>query len=488
MAKLRIADLFLYRARYAIGYGLIGVLLISSLVFAGLLVPGGLTEHEQASVVVSSSLDFNHLANLAILDLPYHLLQLLSIELFGVTALSVKLPSLILGLLAAVGLIFLLRQWFRYNVAVIAAIIAITTSQFLFVAQNGTPMIMHLFWPIWLMLSATMIARQAKPVLLWRFLFFVLAALSLYTPLSIYVLIAISTAVILHPHLRYLFWRVPAGDIAFSASVASLLLIPLGYQLFTQPEFGLTLLGLSTSQPDILAGLQVIATQMFDFTGSSVAASGMMLPLFSLGSLLIIALGLVGVFRALHSVKTYLIVLWLLLLLPALVNEPGYLVITFVPLVLLLAGGLNMLFYYWYGLFPKNPYARVAGLLPLAVLVGGLMASGIDRYVYGYTYSGNVVNQFSNDITLLNNELAGSNTSTALVVGADQSKFYSAFAERARGSVTASSTLPEELPDRVIIAGGEHTTAPQGKVLDKIITNGLKENSARFYVYKNPRT
>ena len=58
MAKLRITDFLIYRWRYAIGYAIVGVLLVASLFFAGLLVPGGLTEQEMAATVTSSSIDF----------------------------------------------------------------------------------------------------------------------------------------------------------------------------------------------------------------------------------------------------------------------------------------------------------------------------------------------------------------------------------------------------------------------------------------------
>lgn len=184
MAKIHITDFVIYRWRYVVGYALIGVLLITSLYFATMAMPGGLSQDEMNSTVISASIDFQNLASVAVIDLPYHLLQRLSIDLLGVSVLGVKLPSLFIGLLTAVGLMLLLRQWFRYNVAVLAAVIAISTSQFLFIAQNGTPIVMYLFWSVWLLLSATMIARRTRPVLLWRILFFALTALSLTEPPS----------------------------------------------------------------------------------------------------------------------------------------------------------------------------------------------------------------------------------------------------------------------------------------------------------------
>lgn len=488
MAKLRINDLLIYRWRYAIGYGIVGILLVASLFFAGLMVPGGLSQHEMASTVASSSINFDDLSQVVVPDLPYHLLQLLSINLLGVTTLSVKLPSLIFGLLTAVGIIFLLRQWFSYNVALLAAIIAISTSQFLFIAQNGTPLIMHMFWPVWLLLSATMIARHVRPVLVWRILFFILAALSLYTPLSIYILITIAIAVMLHPHLRYLFWRIPSGDIAFSAIVAGLLLIPLVYTIVIKPDFGLMLLGFTNIQPDILNGLTTVAKQIFDFRGAALAPNGMMLPLFSLGSILLILLGVFSVARARHSVKTYLILLWLLLLIPLTISEPSHLIIAFVPMILLLASGLSFLFQYWYKLFPKNPYARIAGLLPLAILVGGLVASGLERYLYGYMYSTTAANAFSSDMSLLNKEVSRVDGPVTLVAGESELKFYQAVADKSNDKIVVSGSPASSETDRIILTREAHSGAPEGKELDRIVADGMSENSDRLYVYKNPRS
>src|SRR5690606_31304280 len=118
-----------------------------------------------------------------------------------------KLPSVILGLLSLVGIILLLRHWFHTNVAVISALIAITTSQFIFSSQDGTPTIMYVFMPTWLLLLALKASRQIDRRSLWELLLVAALALSLYTPLSVYVILALVSATLLHPHLRYIVRR-----------------------------------------------------------------------------------------------------------------------------------------------------------------------------------------------------------------------------------------------------------------------------------------
>ncbi|HRQ86905.1 MAG TPA: hypothetical protein PLY16_02230, partial [Candidatus Saccharibacteria bacterium] len=69
---------------------------------------------------------------------------------------------------------------------------------------------------------------------------------------------------------------------------------------------------------------------------------------------------------------------------PVLLLNPSFTTVSFLPSVLMLAAGLTSLIGYWYRLFPLNPYARVAGLIPIVVLVGTLIFSGLERYFYGY--------------------------------------------------------------------------------------------------------
>src|SRR3954447_8581287 len=109
----QMTDYLLYRWRYALGYSFIGLTVLGLLIVAGLFIPGGLSQSEMNSVVVSntSSLSFESFRPETVINLPYHLLQHASLSLFGVSPISIKLPSLLLGLLSVVGVFLLLRMW-----------------------------------------------------------------------------------------------------------------------------------------------------------------------------------------------------------------------------------------------------------------------------------------------------------------------------------------------------------------------------------------
>jgi 4-amino-4-deoxy-L-arabinose transferase-like glycosyltransferase len=475
MAAKDITTFFFYRWRYIVGYSAIGILLAGLLIFACLFVPGGLSTEETASVVRSASLSFSDPATLGVTNLPYHLIQALSMNLFGVNNFSIKIPSLIIALLSATGLILLLRRWFKPNIAVLASLIAVTTGQFLFIAQSGTPGIMYVFWPILLLTLGTQVTRAKKGKLLWKLLFAATTALSLYTPLSIYTLIAITLAVALHPHLRNIIRRLATVQVAVSASLVALLIAPLIYLIVINPSLSLYLLGVpAVWPPDLAANALVLLRQFFLFWEPSTTT--LMTPVFGLGSILIIGLGVYRMIITRDTTRSYLIIIWVLCLIPVLLLNPLFTSVTFVPSVLLLAAGLTSLITYWYRLFPLNPYARIAGLIPIIVLVVALIGSGLDRYIYGYHYAPSTAVNFSQDLRLLPKD------TTLLVVAESELPFYSAVAKHRAGLIV--TTLVTTEPESLIATRAARPAIPEDYMISRIITTTDSDESDRLYIYK----
>jgi len=467
-----VTSFYTYRWRYWIGYGFIGVLLVGLFVFAGLYVPGGISTQEMESVVKSSTISLTDMHSLAVTNLPYHMLQRVSIAIFGVSDFSIKLPSLILALVSAIGLIVLLRRWFRPNIAFLASVIAITTGQFLFIAQSGTPDILYVLWAVWLLLLGTLIAKRAQPRTLWKVLFFVVSALSLYTPLSIYALVALSLAAVLHPHLRYIIRQLSKRKLAGAFALGVIIIIPLALGVIKSPELGLTILGIPSGWPIVSTNLLVLVQQYLGFALPS--STGLMTPVFGLGSMLIIGFGVYKLIRTRQSTQSYIVIIWLLCLVPILITNPLFTSVTFLPLVLLLATGLSSLLGYWYSLFPRNPYARIAGLIPLVVLVGALVFTGLERYVYGYYYDPQTVSNFSQDLSLLPKD------TNHLVVTTGQLPFYQVVGTHRKGLNV--STKPSGDAFTVTFAAKNNIDAKYR--IDRIITSTTYLNADRFYVYK----
>lgn len=478
-----VTDYTLYRWRYILGYGLIGLTIAVLLAIAGLYIPGGLSVGEQQSVVTSSALSFSldSFDPSAIINLPYHLLQRASIELFGLSPLAIKLPSLLLGLATAAGILILLRMWFRANVAIITTVLVVTTGQFLFVAQSGTENIMYLLLSTWLLVAALKVSRKAKFSGLWKISLFVIAALSLYTPLSIHILIALLSAIILHPHLRFIVRRLSKVKLLIAGAVALIITIPLIYAIWKDQSIGLTLLGIPETMPNIGANAIQLIKQYIDFLTPN--SSALMSPIYSLGSMILILLGILRLVTTKYTARSYITAAWIVLLLPVLILNPDYVSVTFVPVFLLMAMGIHTLLSNWYKLFPRNPYARIAGLIPLAVLIGGLIFSGIDRYVYGYLYAPQTASNFSQDLRILSNELNKKDRAPAmLVAAADEKPFYEVIAKY-NDKVSVVSSIPEA-PAPLVIASRK--TQPQALPIVPygILTDATAGDSDRFYIYK----
>lgn len=472
MATLDYSKYFIYKWRYILGYSFIGLLLAGLLVFVGFFLPGGLSAQEMVSTVRSASLSFSDPATLAIPNLPYYAFQSLIFSIFGVSIFTIKLPSLILALLSAIGFIFLLRRWFKPNIAVLTSVIAITTGQFLFIAQQGTPGILYVFWPIALLLLGTQITRGKKLRFLWKVLFAITAALSLYTPLSIYPLIAIALATVLHPHLRNAVRRLPKPRLVAVSLLFLGLIMPLLYSIFINPQLGLTLLGIpSVWPPDLAANAVTVLKQYFLFWEPNVGA--LMTPVFGLGSVILIALGLYRIIRTRETTRSYLIIIWILCLIPVLLLNPLFTSVTFVPSMLLLAAGLTSLIGYWYRLFPLNPYARIAGLIPLVILVFALSFSGLARYIYGYHYSPHQASLFSKDLELLPND------TSELIVSTNERDFYQAVAKYHDNLQIVTTPTA----DTYVVTREARTVFP-GYKIDRVVTNGHSEEADRLYIYK----
>jgi hypothetical protein len=483
----QITEYFLYRKRYMLGYVLIALLIAGILTLAWLFVPGGLSQPEMDAAVTSSSLTFSTqvFEPGSIINLPYYLLQHLSVMVFGFTTLAIKLPSFILALFSSLGILLLLRMWFKQNVAVLTTILIITTGQFMFLAQNGTPAIVYVFWPIWLLVSALMVSRHARFSVFWKVSLFAIAALSLYTPFTIYILLALVSAAVLHPHLRYIIRNLSKVRLSLAVLCALVLVAPLNYAIIFHPHIGLELLGVPDTWPNLGANALRLIQQYFDF--SSPATGIMMKPVYGLGSMILIVLGFVRLFTTKYTARSYIIIAWIVLLIPVLLINPTFISVTFVPGVLLMAMGVSFLLSRWYSIFPRNPYARIAGLIPLTVLLGGLMFSGVDRYIYGYMYDPKVSVNFSKDLDFINAQLADtSRGSTTIRATNQEAPFYQVVAKYHENTSVAT---PEELVLGVQTTIVTHNANPLYPPIEptRIITSPISSDADRFYIYKtNP--
>jgi hypothetical protein len=481
MGKTLITDFYLYRWRYAIGYTTVILAFVLLLLFAGLYVPGGLNDREMQNLATTAGINFREPESLTIINAPYYLFQKLFLVTLGVTTFTIKLPSLVVAFATGIGAVLLLRRWFRPNIAVLASTIMVTTGQFLFVAQSGTASISYILWAVWLLLAATMITSSSRHKRFWKVLFFIIMPLSLYTPLSIYLVLAIISAALLHPHVRHVLKRMSPTHLAGLGLISAVLIAPLAYLIYLRPQLGLQLLGVPEQwPPNFLVNAQELVQQYLNFIAPQ--SGSLMTPVLGLGSIALIFIGAWQLYKTRYTARSYTMTAWGILLVPILFINPTYTTITFVPFLLLLASGLNFLLRSWYKMFPRNPYARIAGLVPLVVLVSGLVVSGVDRYVYGYHYDPQTATSFSRDLTLFNYKVKGEYF-TQLVVTNKEKPFYDAVAKYNKGSkILVMTNVPAK--GDFAATRDAHMSVKTGAVT-RIVTTGYSNEGDRFYIYKN---
>ena len=488
MKRPTIASISIYRWRYTLTYIAVATVFVGLLLLVSLFIPGGISTREMTAVATSSALSWQQFSPEMVINLPYYALQRAALELLGLSTLTIKLPTIILAALSGLGLVLLLRTWFRKNVALLTALTAFTIGPFLLSAQSGTPGILYIFWPVWMLYAGVKVARRSRFRLWWKIVLLVLAAGSLYTPLSLYVLIALLSAVVLHPHLRHIARQLNKVWLAGAACFAALALAPLLYAIALQPTLLLRLLGIDGAI-DLGASLGQLTAQYLSFMRP--LAGIVLTPVYSLPIVIIMLAGLYHMLTMRHTARSYILLAWMVLLVPPIVVNPELVAVTFVPAVLLTGYGLDLIIRSWYKLFPKNPYARVAGLVPITILIITLGISGIDRFVYGYLYGATPAHVYSKDVALLSRTVgSGEASNVTLVVDASERPFYDAFkrynpALSVDRVVTVSDNLSSTSYQDAIVTSQANRTVTARPAPYRVITDGASTDADRFYLYKS---
>ena len=472
MKKITISKLFLYRYRFVIGYVVLGLAFVVLLFTMPLIAQNGLSEAEMESATNSYYLGKAGILNGDLVDLPYRLVQKLSITLLGLTPFAIKLPSILVGLLLGFLLILLLNRWFKNNVSLLASCLIILSTPFLFLAGSGTPLIMLVFWPTLLLWLGSKIQGEKRPKPSYS-LFFAIAMLgSIFTPYMIYFAVFCVLFVLFQPHLRFIVKNLPKLPLALVCLIIIAGFALLGVNIHNHPGTIMELLFSDGFEIGDFFGN--IATGFAPvFSWHNTAESVFLSPLISLPIFALALIGLFsttkGFFASRNSIATILIIFCVVIT----GFNPDSVVFFILPFSILIAHGLKYLLEKWYGLFPENPYARISAILPLTILFGIMIIPGLLQYIYGYRYNPNVADEFDYSLEVIRENL----TDETLVVG-EHFDFYKILENSTDIKVTN-----EQTGERLAFLMKPEDIA-ENYVLDRIITSPMRENSDIIYVYK----
>lgn len=481
MKRNILSEILLYQYRYIIGYIFFFIVLVGALTVSFTL-PGQISPTEQSNAVTSATLSLTDPSSKDVVDLPYHLLQKASLFFFHITNLGIKLPSLVLAGFSAIGLLWLLRRWLlRDSIAIFTICIAVVLHQFLLTAQDGTPLIMMIFWLVFVLLFALKFTANNRS-LTWSLLLSASLALSLYTPLSLYVVICMLAASVLHPHLRFVIRTIPKLNLALSALLALILLAPMFIVLNKNSLVLATLAG----WPDVAVtaeivrhnAKEIIRAYLF-FWNPQLTQTGLT-PIFGASSFVLIIFGILNLLRNHHSARSYTLLMTLpILALPSLFNI-NFLIILTVPLILLLGLGIETLLDEWYSLFPQNPYARITALVPMFILLVGIIIGNLSAYTNAYRYSPNLSQYYTNDLTI-SRQIVQKHPEATLLVSPQDQPFYNLLQrDYPILRVTSDSS---DIAAKTVVTRNSVTSGQLGK-LTEIAVDSYRDNSARFYVYQ----
>lgn len=483
-----ISEWTLYRFRFGLGYLLLALIVGLYIGLQGDLIPPGLGPSEKQSVIASANLQLDQLPT-SVVDLPYHLMQKGSVFLFGVSPLGVRLPSLILGALSAIMVAIILRRWFKTNVALVAALVVLSSAWFIGTVRLGAPLVMVPFWTSLILLATTYIAQETPRWRAWKILLAFAAALSLYTPFMAYLFLAAIVASFSQPHLRYLVRRSSAFHITLGSLLFLAVLIPLGWGLFKDIAQLPQLLAIPANLPDPLQFVKDLfhaASNLFN--PYNIQMGETITPLLSLTSIALLLMGGARLLKDAHSVRTHVLLIWGAILIPIAGFNPNNLIVLLIPALFVVAVGVHLIISYWYRLFPYNPYARLFGLIPLAVLIFTIVQFNNQRYVLGMLYSQQAAAVFNNDSFLAQKAVqnAPKDGPMTLVVPKSEEPLYKLIANQRPNTFVVDAEQVSLASGTWMIAESELSRMPAlpGPTPDKLVVNDHKENSLRFRIYQ----
>jgi len=480
--KLVISKLFLYRYRFIIGFILLSFAYLGLLFGLPLLSPNGLSEAEMQSAASSYALQFNSISRGDIVDLPYRVLQKLSIMTFGLTVYAVKLPSIVIGAFLGGLLILLLNRWFKTNVALLASILAVLSSSFLYLAGNGTPLIMIVFWPTLLLWLGSKIQGVTKPKPLYCFVFAFALLASIFTPYMLYLAAFIVLFAFLHPHLRFTIKTLPTLPLILTIFIIIMGLAAAVMAAVINPEIiAKLLLAPDFSFPHFFDNIKAAFLPFFAW--NTTLESTFLSPFIGLASVALAIIGLLstskGFFASRNSIAICLVIFTIFL--SGLNPEAAILIL--IPMAILIAHGLRYILAKWYDLFPDNPYARISAVFPIGLFLGIMIMGDLTHFLYGYLYIPAVADKFTNDIQLINDNLE--NNTTIYITNGITYNFYQILQQQ--GKYTIMSELPAEakdFPEHFATLGHEVIPA----TIERIITSPKSDNSDRIYIYNRQIT
>jgi 4-amino-4-deoxy-L-arabinose transferase-like glycosyltransferase len=476
-AKSLLTKSALYKHRHIIGFFLVAFMIYIFVAFGFARSPIGLSELELHSLALSGSFSFPN----SFIDLPYHFLQHLSILAFGPSVFGIRLVSVLLGMLTCGLVVASIKNLLHSNVAIVSGLIVSSSVFFLNYARLGAPMMMSMFLLALAIFAITKYLTTEKNRTLWILVMVFATILGVYSPMGIYLLVALILIAALHPKARLLVKRLKVWQTLLAATIAVLMLLPLVLAIGNQPSLLLAVIGadnLAYAPTDVWHNLQAMIMPW------SIDSFGLVTPFFNIVEIALVIIGMVTLIQQFFSARSQLFLGFggLAFVISMFNITNSY--IMFIPYVFLMAFGIRTIIDKWYTLFPVNPYAKFFGLVPIGILVFGLIFSNFSQYNMSNYYDKNVISTRNETYQIVRHELTQMRAhSVSLVVNsADVGLYNTLKAEFA--NITVGSSIDSRAETQIFIPPTfyQKSTPPT-----RIITNGNSDDFVVLKIYQKTK-
>jgi 4-amino-4-deoxy-L-arabinose transferase-like glycosyltransferase len=478
------------------GFAGLFVVMITLIVYRFWSWPGGLTAAEISAATTAGNLHPLHLTMEQVVNLPFTILQWLSIKVLGLSTFAIRLPAVVLAVLSVAGFVLITQRWFskRYGAAaIISGLFVASMPAFLLLARSGTGTISVIFLMILVIASASEAIRCREPSVehgkfakYWATFCELALGLALvglmYVPGGVYFVIGFVVLGLLHPKVRALSLRVRSWrSFVLLAVVPLILLSPLVWALASREGWDIAkaLLDLNVTW-----SLESLKTVGLDIVNWRIGFNGLMLtPILGIAMAIVALVGLWRLARDFFSARTYLVLGLLVASLAMAASNPAFSYYLIVPLAFLLLIGAATLIDEWFTRFPRNPYARWLGTGLLAIVVSFATWSNVDQLRTSVDYNASVASAYSHEFSAVEKYISSHKDQTMqLVVAANEVDFYTILArDHTNVSVTtADSIKDDDNISTIVLTSSQHTLdgTPQ-----YIMTSSFKENSVLARVY-----
>jgi len=469
----------LFRYRFYIGQSIFIIVFLSLLALTYFNSVHLLSTGEMASAVNSHRLSFWGFFNGDFVDMPYRLLQNLSIRFFGLSAFAIKLPSIVLGIISAIITALLINRWHTTNVSIITSILIVPTVFFLSVVNAGTPAVMLILYPALLLwLGSKIVAKQALPSPFAYFMFAGVLGLAFYTPYLPYIALICATS-LFNPRIRMHIKSFSKLKLSLVVATFMLVIIPIIINIFTAGHSVLRLF-----VPEDLS----IATLWANFSEaiasltrfSSAGSWPIFTPALGLAIAAIAIVGLIIIIPNRQTTRYQTVIAFFVLFAVASALDPAYVVLAFIPIAILVAAGVKFILDEWYGLFPTNPYARLFGGAFVVMFSTVIVVSNVYFCMYAVHHITSIANSYDSTLDSLVERLEDNDT---IYTSQNQYEFYNLLALTHNVHITTELQQdPSQIPSR-LISIGEPTRRLDNMQLSEIVTSPRYQDGDLFYIY-----